>query len=125
MKFKPLAIVPLGDCGAYVEFSRTLDVEVNAFVQGLGLAVEAAARKEAMHELRDIVPTFAGLALHFDPDFAGDVLGAARTLVEGCLKAGVPQPKTLGREVEVPVCYEPQFALEKGVRDYMKWLYES
>ena len=27
-------------------------------------------------------------------------------------RLGVPQPKALGREVEVPVCYEPQFALD-------------
>ena len=61
MKQKLLAIVPLGDCGAYVEFSRTLDVETNAFVQKLGLAVEAAARKTGLSALRDLVPAFGGL----------------------------------------------------------------
>ena len=108
MKARPLAVVPLGDCGAYVEFSRTLDLEINAFVQRLGTAVEAA--RPPM--LRDIVPAFGGLALHFDPDFDGNVLEAARTLVERCLKAGVPDARGAGRLVEVPVCYEPQFALD-------------
>ena len=108
MKPRPLAVVPLGDCGAYVEFSRTLDLEINAFVQRLGAAVEA--EKPAL--LRDIVPTFGGLALHYDPAFDGDVLDAARGLVERCLKSGVPARKSEGRLVEVPVCYEPQYGLD-------------
>jgi inhibitor of KinA len=112
VKRKPLAIVPLGDCGAYVEFSRTLDIETNAFVQKLGLAVEAAARKSGLSALRDLVPAFGGLALHFDPDFDGDVLQTARELVEGCMKAGWSESKSADRLVEVPVCYEPPFALD-------------
>ena len=108
MKARLLAVHPVGDCGAYAEFSRTLDLEVNAFVQRLGAALEAG--KPPL--LRDVVPTFGGLALHFDPEFDGDVLEAARTLVERCLKAGVPAAKGAGRLVEVPVCYEPQFALD-------------
>lgn len=112
MKPKPLAIVPLGDCSAYVEFSRTLEPEVNAFVQRLGLAVEAAAKKGGLAALRDLVPAFGGLALHFDPDFEGDVLGTARALVEGCIKAGLPEAKRAERLVEVPVCYEAPFALD-------------
>jgi KipI family sensor histidine kinase inhibitor len=110
VKAKLLGVVPLGDCGAYAEFSRTLDLEINAFVQRLGVAVEAAARRGRVDALRDIVPAFGGLALHFDPEFDGDVLEAARALVEGCIKAGVPEARGAGRLVEVPVCYEPQFA---------------
>jgi len=112
LKYKPLAILPLGDSAAYVEFSRTLDAGINAFVQRLGLAIEQAARKQQLEALRDIVPAFGGVALHFDPDFDGDVLASAAALVEGCLKAGVPEAKQLGRMVEVPVCYEPQYAMD-------------
>jgi len=112
VKRKPLAIVPLGDCGAYVEFSRTLDIETNAFVQKLGLAVEAAARKSGLSALRDLVPAFGGLALHFDQDFDGDVLQTARELVEGCMKAGWSESKSADRLVEVPVCYEAPFGLD-------------
>jgi len=108
VKPRLLAVVPLGDCGAYVEFSRTLDLEINAFVQRLGAALEA----DTPPLLRDIVPAFGGLALHFAPEFDGDVLEAARELVERRLKAGVPAAKGAGRLVEVPVCYEPQFALD-------------
>ena len=114
MKHKPLGIVPLGDCAAYVEFSRTLDLETNAFIQRLGVAVEDAARAQDIRALRDVVPTFGGIALHFDPDFDGDVLQAAGDLVHGCLRGDLPRGDKVGRLVELPVCYEGPFALDMG-----------
>jgi len=75
-------------------------------VQQLALAVHA--RKEP--ELRDVVPALGGLALHFQPDFAGDLVQSALGLVERALKNGLPAAAKLGREVEVPVCYEAEFA---------------
>ncbi len=35
---EPKAVVPLGDCAAYIEFADRLDLEVNAFVQQLAAA---------------------------------------------------------------------------------------
>lgn len=94
-----------------MEFSRTLDLEVNSFVQRLGAAVCEAIRKYDMRAVRDVVPALGGLALHFDRDeFDGDVLAAAAELVALCLKQGLPPAEALGRSVEVPVCYEQQFA---------------
>ena len=83
-----------------------LDLEVNAFVQRLAAAVHA--RGEPW--LRDVVPALGGLALHFDPDFEGAIADVAAELVERCLKEGLPDAETVGREVEVPVCYDPVFA---------------
>lgn len=91
---------------AYVEFSRVLDLEVNAFVQRLAAAVHA--RGEPW--IRDVVPALGGLALHFDPDFDGVIADVAAELVERCLKDGLPDAKNVGREVEVPVCYDRVFA---------------
>jgi len=91
---------------AYVEFSRVLDLEVNAFVQRLAAAVHA--RGEPW--IRDVVPALGGLALHFDPDFDGVIADVAAELVERCLKDGLPDAKEVGREVEVPVCYDRVFA---------------
>ena len=110
--FRPLAVVPLGDRAAYVEFSRTLDLEVNAFIQRLGIAVEQALRGQQPRPVLDIVPAFGGLALHFDPDFEGDILEAAAALVERCIKGGLPAADGPGRTVEVPVCYEAPFAID-------------
>jgi inhibitor of KinA len=108
---RPLALVPLGDCAVYVEFSTTLDLEVNAVVQHLAQAVHG----RALPWLRDVVPAIGGLALHFDPDheaLGGKPLEAAAALVEECLKEGVPKGDELVRTIEVPVCYEPQYAAD-------------
>jgi len=106
---RPTAIIPLGDCAAYIEFSEKLDLEVNAVVQRLAIAVHG----KAAPWIRDVVPALGGLALHFDPDHPGvygDGLHAAANLVADCLKEGLPDGEDLLRTVEVPVCYEPQFA---------------
>jgi KipI family sensor histidine kinase inhibitor len=105
---KPLGVVPLGDLAAYVEFSRTLDLEVNSVAQRLAAAIVALGDPR----IRDVVPALGGVALHFDPAYAGDVLAAAAQLVEQCMKKGLPDAEDLGRDVEVPVCYDVEFALD-------------
>ncbi len=105
-KFRPLGVVPLGDCAAYVEFSRTLELEVNSMVQRLAVAL----RLRGMPWLRDVVPALGGVALHFDPAFEGNVLELAAELVAQCLKKGLPAAKEFESEIEVPVCYEAEFA---------------
>ena len=79
---------------------------MNAFAQRLAAAVHA--RGEPW--IRDVVPTLGGVALHFDPDFEGVVTDVAAELVERCLKEGLPLAEELGRDVEVPVCYDRAFA---------------
>ena len=105
---KPLGVIPLGDLAAYIEFSRTLDLEVNSVAQRLAAAIVA----RGVPEIRDVVPALGGVALHFDPGYEGDVLKAAAELVEQCMKKGLPDADDLGRDVEVPVCYEAEFALD-------------
>lgn len=95
----------------YVEFSRTLDRDVNSTVQRLATAVHG----RALPWIRDVVPAIGGLALHFDPDheaLGGKPLEAAAQLIEECLKAGLPKEGELVRTIEVPVCYEPQYGLD-------------
>ena len=111
-KARPLGVIPLGDSAAYVEFSTTLDLEVNSVVQRLALAI----LKRKVPWIRDVVPALGGVALHFDPDSAEfpeqRPLEAALELVNECLKQGLAAKEDPGREVELPVCYEPQFALD-------------
>ena len=110
-KLAPLGAVPLGDCAVYVEFSKTLDLEVNSAVQRLATMVHG----RALPWVRDVVPALGGLAIHFDPDHTGlttDALSAALNTVSDCLKAGLPKAGDVLRTVEVPVCYEPEFALD-------------
>ena len=99
-----MRVVPLGDLAAYVEFSRTLDLEVNELVQRLA----AAIRLRAVPQLRDVVPALGGLALHFDPAFDGDLVAAATAIVTETRR--LPDLDDLGRDLEVPVCYDDEFA---------------
>jgi inhibitor of KinA len=105
---KPQALIPLGDCAVYVEFSKTLDLDINAAVQRLAMAVHG----RALPWMRDVVPALGGLALHFDADheaLAGKPLEAAAELIDDCLKERAPKQDDVQRTIEVPVCYEPQY----------------
>ena len=101
-----MGVVPLGDLAAYGEFSRTLDLAVNAMVQRLAVAVQA----RGVPFVRDVVPALGGLALHFDPDFDGNCVAVATELIELCLKEGISASEDVLRTVQVPVCYEREFA---------------
>jgi len=108
-RLAPLGIVALGDCAIYIEFSKTLDLEINSAVQRLATVVHG----RALPWIRDVVPALGGLALHYDPDheaLAGNAVLTAANLIEDCLKQGLPKPGDVLRTVEVPVCYEPEFA---------------
>ena len=103
--------MPLGDSAAYIEFCTTLDLEVNGVVQRLALLI----LKRKVPWIRDVVPALGGVALHFDPDnaeFPPQPLEAALEIVNGSLKQALEAKDDAGREVELPVCYEPEFALD-------------
>jgi inhibitor of KinA len=103
--------VALGDCAVYIEFSKALDLEVNSAVQRLATMVHG----RALPWIRDVVPALGGLAIHFDPDepsVHGDAFAAALNVVSECLKEGLPKPGDVLRTIDVPVCYEPEFALD-------------
>ena len=95
----------MGDLAAYVEFSRSFNLEVNEVVQRLA----AAVRQLRPDGVREIVPGLGGLALYFDPAFQGDNLQAALEIVDKCIRGGLPDFESLGRAIEVPVCYEEEF----------------
>ena len=108
-KLAPLGAAPLGDCAVYIEFSKTLDLEVNAAVQRLAAMVQA----RALSWIGDVVPALGGLGIHFDPDHPdvhGDAVAAAVGVVRDCLERGLPPVDAVARTIEVPVCYEPEFA---------------
>ena len=106
---KSLHVGPLGDAAAYAEFSDTLDLEINEGLHSLALTLRARAPAW----VRDIVPALTGIALHFDPghaDLPGAPLEVAENLVRECIDAMPSRPT--GRVIEVPVCYDPEFALD-------------
>ena len=99
----------------YAEFGGTaanggVDLELNRSLQALAVAI----RVRGVPWIRDVVPALCGIALHFDPFHPGlpdVVLDASRELLEECFKSA-SKFEDSGRTVEVPVCYEPFFALD-------------
>ena len=105
-----MRVAPLGDAAGYAEFSETLDLEVNEALQG----VAAALRARGIAWIRDVVPALGGVAVHFDPGHPGlpeAPMAELAALLEECLRAA-GREKPSSRVVEVPVCYEPEFALD-------------
>lgn len=107
---QPLRVEPLGDAALYAEFALSLDLRINEALQ----AVAAVLRERAPPWVRDVVPSLGGLALHFDLDHAelpAVPLQAAAELLKDCLKVAA-RPRKSGRQVGVPVCYDPEFGLD-------------
>lgn len=71
----------------------------------------AAVQERALAGVHDVVPALGGLALYFSPRFEGDPLAYAAGLVEDCLNR-LPPAASIGREVEVPVCYDEEFGID-------------
>ena len=106
---KGFSIFPLGDSALLAEFSTRLDLEVNARLQGLAEAVRA----KRVPWISDIVPALGSLALHFNPARvpAGlDPVEAAEDLLQDCLRAVSRLSRGRGVLLEVPVCYDAEFA---------------
>jgi KipI family sensor histidine kinase inhibitor len=72
----------------------------------------AALRARADPRVRDVVAGLGGVALHFVPTIAESAPALAAALVQQCLEDGLPEAGKIGRDVEIPVCYEPEFALD-------------
>lgn len=91
-----------------MELSRTLDLEVNALARRLAAGLRALEDPQ----VRDVVAGLGGVAVHFVPSISESAPVLAAALVERCPANGLPEAEKLGREVEIPVCYEPEFALD-------------
>jgi KipI family sensor histidine kinase inhibitor len=107
---KTLRLSPLGDAAVYAEFGSSLDIETNRSM----LALAAALRARALPWVRDVVPALCGVAVHFDPDHP-DVperpLEAFDALLQETFRAA-SKYEDAGRTVEVPVCYDAEFAVD-------------
>ena len=94
----------------YAEFGDKLDLETNQSLQALAIALRA----RALPWIRDVVPALCGIAVHFDPfhpQLPASVLEYFQALLEEAFKSA-SKFEGSGRVVEVPVCYDPVFALD-------------
>jgi inhibitor of KinA len=97
-------VVALGDRAVLVEFGTVIDEAVNR--RALAFAAGLAAR--AVPGVRDIVPAYAAVAVHFDPlrTRAEHVVDALEALLEG---DGPAAPAEHDAIVELPCCYGGAF----------------
>lgn len=107
-----LRIVPLGDNALLAEFSRSVDLAVNARIQ----QVTDAIRTRSPAWVRDVVPAVGSLAIHFDPASVKDPAAAReelRKLIEGSFAAG-PGKRSDGAPdlLELPVCYGGEYGAD-------------
>jgi KipI family sensor histidine kinase inhibitor len=94
----------------YAEFGDGLDLETNQALQALA----AALRARGLPWVRDVVPAICGIAVHFDPyhpQLPASVAADFGRLLEEAFRAAGKFAGG-GRTVEVPVCYEPEFAAD-------------
>jgi KipI family sensor histidine kinase inhibitor len=90
-----------GEAALVVEFGTTVDPQINARV----LALDAGLRAMALPGVRETVPTYRSLMIHYEPlELARDALVAAVRAVDTA--AAAPQPAS--RWI-VPCCYDPAF----------------
>jgi len=94
----------------YAEFGNQLDLETNRSLQALA----AALRARGLPWVRDVVPALCGIAVHFDPYHPAlppSVMEYFEELLREAFKSA-GKFEDSGRTVEVPVCYDPAFALD-------------
>jgi inhibitor of KinA len=94
---RSLRIEPLGDAALLVELGQRVDTALNT----RALALAAALRKR--RDVREAVPGYASVAVHYDPEqvtYRG-LVGVIERLVEA-----KPPPAAPGRLHRIPVVYD-------------------
>jgi inhibitor of KinA len=102
-------ILPSGDSSVNVEFEERIDPTVNARVIVLAGAIEA----QRFEGIRDIVPAYRSVTVHFDP-----VRTDVNRLFEFLARESPrPAPRVPVEQapVRIPVCYGGQFGPDLGI----------
>jgi inhibitor of KinA len=97
----------LGEETWMVEFEPRLDHDINKRV----LAVASALERCRPEGVSDVVPACASLAVHVAPDRLDET--ALRSTLEA-LVLSESGADTASRTIEIPVCYDEEFALDIG-----------
>lgn len=96
--------VPMGDCALVVEFGESRHPELSARMA----AIARSLRASPLPGVRDVVPTFNTIAVHYDPTGVEAGESPYETLaarIKQRLDAGLEDEAVPGRLVEIPVCY--------------------
>ena len=102
----PPRVSRYGDAGLLVEYEPVVDAAVNARV----LAGAEALRLRRLPGVRDIVPAFSSIGVHFDPlAGAADGLEAAVADVVAAAAPDRAEMPAAASAQEIPVCYGARF----------------
>ena len=95
--------LPLGDSALVVEFGDQIDPVVNARVQALMAAIEVTG----LTGIREMVPTFRSLAIHFNPYVTDH-----KALVDSIQGLNTDASDTVrgAKRWTFPFCADPEFA---------------
>jgi KipI family sensor histidine kinase inhibitor len=96
-----IAIRALGDTAVLVELGTAIDIETNRRVFALAGGLQALA----IDGVRDVVPAYASVAVHYDPSRLGRE--TVVDMVRALLRQPVPSLSDTQPAVDVPVCYDP------------------
>lgn len=94
-----LQIVPAGDAAALVVLGDEMTVEMSARVQALARAIS----ESHLRGVRDLVPAYCTLLIHFDPEVLS--LDAVKTVVEQATPRGFGGVTSEPRPREIPTVY--------------------
>lgn len=105
-------VTPLGDGAVLLTLAERLDLAANALARRVALDIRARELSWVM----DVVPALVTVAVHFDARTTREAAERRATLERLLLESAersrgadaVPPVRT----VEIPVCYEPPFALD-------------
>jgi inhibitor of KinA len=100
------SIQPLGDSAAIITWPDATDDQIPDLIQQLAMAIRSCQTTG----LAGNVPAFASLTLHYDPSRL--LWDEVVELIETCVLMMTSQPARSARLVEIPVCYDAEFALD-------------
>jgi len=96
-------IVAAGDSAIVVEFEARIDPAINA----LAIALAEALQATEVAGVRDVVPTYRSVAIHFDP-LRTDIDALTGQIDRAVATAG-SSPVTSRSPIRIPVCYGSEF----------------
>ena len=111
----PYKCYPIGDSGLTVEFGDTIDTAINEYV----LSLFHYFRKHPLPGVHDVVPAYSTLSFHYHiyaPGFS-NTRGKScyETLyqkIKRVIDKHIPVKKQVGKNFQIPVCYDDEFALD-------------
>jgi KipI family sensor histidine kinase inhibitor len=107
-------IASVGDAALVVRFANRIDPVVNTRVLQLANALETAS----LTGVRDVVPAFRSVTIHYDP-LRSDVRSLRERIAAEACRESSGEPQGTAPERLIPVCYGGQFGPDlRAVADW-------